>query len=47
MLTDAAISGDRKVIKKEAKKVLKYKDVAIEIQRMRNIKTKIMPVITG
>jgi hypothetical protein len=26
MLTDTAISGDRNVIKKEAEKILKYKD---------------------
>jgi hypothetical protein len=34
MLIDIAIPGDRNVIKKEADKVLKYKDLAIEIQRM-------------
>jgi hypothetical protein len=34
MLIDVAISGDRKVIKKEAEKILKYKDLTIEIQRM-------------
>ena len=39
-----AISGDRNVIKKEAKKILKYK-VTIEIQRMWNVKTKVIPVI--
>jgi len=47
MLTDVAISGDRKVIKKEAKKILKYKDLTIEIQRMWNVKTKVIPVIIG
>jgi hypothetical protein len=31
MLIDAAISGDRNMIKKEAKKILKYKDLTIEI----------------
>ena len=31
MLIDAVISGNRNVIKKEAKKVLKYKDPTIEI----------------
>ena len=47
MLIDVAISGDRNVIKKEAEKVLKYKDITIEIQRMWNIKTNVIPVIKG
>jgi hypothetical protein len=34
MLTDVAISGDRNVIKMEAEKILKYKDLTIEIERM-------------
>jgi len=44
---DVAISGDRNVIKKEAEKILKYKDLTIEIQRMWNVKTKVIPVIIG
>jgi hypothetical protein len=35
------------VIKKEAKKILKYKDLITEIQRMWNVKTKVTPVIVG
>jgi hypothetical protein len=35
------------VIKKEAEKILKYKDLTIEIQRMWNIKTKLIRVIIG
>jgi hypothetical protein len=31
MLTDAATSGDRNVIKKEAERILKYKDLTTEI----------------
>jgi len=42
-----AISGDRNVIKKEADKILKHKNLTIEIQRMWNVKTKVIPVITG
>jgi hypothetical protein len=42
MLIDAAISGDRNVTKKEAEKILKYKDLTIEIQRMWNVKTKVL-----
>jgi len=47
MLIDVAISGERNVIKKEAKKILKYKDLTMEIQLMWNVKTKVIPVIIG
>jgi len=45
VLIYVAISGDRNVIKKEAEKILKYKDLTIEIQRMWNVKTKVIPII--
>jgi hypothetical protein len=41
------ITGDRNVIKKEAEKILKYKDLTIAIQRMWNVKTKVIPLIIG
>ena len=47
MLIEVAISGDRNVIKKEAEKILKYKDLTIEIQHMWNVKPKVIPVIIG
>ena len=47
MLIDVAITGDRNVMKKEDEKILKYKDLTTEIQHMRNIKAKVIPVITG
>jgi len=47
MLIDIAISGDRNLIKKEGEKILKYKDLTIYIQRMWNVKTKVIPVIIG
>ena len=46
MLIDVTISGDKNVIKKEAEKILKYKGI-IEIQRMWNVKAKVIPVIRG
>jgi hypothetical protein len=45
MLLDVAIPGDRNVIQKEAEKILKYKDLTTEIQRMWNVKSRVFPVI--
>jgi hypothetical protein len=44
---DVAIPGDRNVIQKEAEKLLKYKDLTIEIQRMWNVKSRVIPLIIG
>ena len=45
VLIDVAISGDINLIKNEAEKTLKYKDLTTQIQRMRNVKTKVITVI--
>jgi len=45
MFMKIAISGERNVIKKEAEKILKYKDLTIEVRRMWNVNTKLKPVI--
>jgi hypothetical protein len=42
MLIGAAMSGDRIVVKKEARNVLNYKDLTIVIQCMCNVKTKVI-----
>ena len=47
MSTDTAIPGNINVIKKEVEDILKYKDLITEIQRKWNMKTKVIPVITG
>ena len=44
MLIDVAIPEDRNMIKKEAGKILKYKDLTTEIQSMWNVKAKVIPV---
>jgi hypothetical protein len=40
-------SGDRNEIKREAEKILKYKDLITETQQMRNVKAKVIPVLLG
>ena len=46
-LIDVAIPTDRNVVQKEAEKMLQYKSLCIEIQRMWNLKCAILPVIIG
>ena len=47
MLIDVAILGYRNVIKKESEKILKYKDLTIEIKCMWKVKTRVIQVIIG
>jgi hypothetical protein len=48
MHTDrCGIPADRNVVQKEAENKLKYKSLDIEIQRMCNLKCRIIPVIIG
>jgi hypothetical protein len=42
---DVGICGDRNVVKKDDEKILKYKDLVKEIQRMWNVKAKLIPAI--
>jgi hypothetical protein len=47
MLIDVAIPADRNVVREEAERIKKYKDLTTEIQHMWNVKTKVTPVIIG
>jgi hypothetical protein len=47
MLIDVPIPGDRNVIKKETEKILQYRYLTTEIQRMWNVKTRVAPVTIG
>ena len=46
-LADVAIPAARNVVQKEAETKLNYKSLCIEIQRMWNMKCKIISVVTG
>jgi hypothetical protein len=45
VLLDVAVHGARNVIKIEAEKILKDKDLITEIQRRWNVKAKVIPVM--
>jgi hypothetical protein len=47
MLIDVAILEERNVVKKEAEKILIYRDLKTEFQRMWNVNVKVIPVIAG
>jgi len=42
-----AILGDKNVIKKEAKKIIKYKDLTTETEQKWKVKTKMVTEIIG
>ena len=44
---DVAVTGDRNVVKREAERILKCKDLTVEIRRVCNVKAKVIPVIMG
>lgn len=46
-IIDVAVPLDRNIITKEAEKILKYKSLEIEVQRMWNTKATVIPVVIG
>jgi hypothetical protein len=46
MLIDVTMLRDRNAIKKEAEKIIKYKDFTIDIQLMWYVTTKVIAIIT-
>jgi hypothetical protein len=47
VVIDVAIPGYRNVIEKEGENILKCKYLITEIQRMWNVRAKVIPVVTG
>ena len=46
-LIDMAVPSERNVATKEVEKIAKYKDLEIEISKMWNMKTNVIPVVIG
>ena len=47
VLIDVSVPDDKNIALKEADKISKYKDLEIEINRMWNVKTKVVLVVVG
>ena len=47
LLIDMTVPSDRNVSLKEYEKVSKYEDLEIELQKMWNLKTTVIPVVIG
>lgn len=47
LLIDVSVPDDNNISAKEVEKISKYKDLEIEISRMWNTKTKVVPVVVG
>jgi len=47
LLIDVSIPDDNNLMSKEAEKLSKYKDLELEIRKMWNTKTRVVPVVVG
>jgi len=46
-LVDVAIPANKRIVEKEQEKITKYQDLRIELERLWNKKTRIIPVVIG
>ena len=46
-VVDVAIPGDFRVVDKETEKVIKYQNLALELNRMWQCKTRVIPIVVG
>ena len=46
-IIDVAVPGDRRIEKKEKDKIEKYQDLGRELQKIWNVKVKIIPLVVG
>lgn len=47
LIVDIAIPEDRNLMTKEREKIDKYQDLRLEIQRLWNVRTRVIPVVIG
>jgi hypothetical protein len=47
LLNEVSIPSDENLLKKEVEQVTKYGDLPTEVQRMCNVKVKVIPIIMG
>jgi hypothetical protein len=46
-IIDVAVPSDANIKDKETEKITKYQDLKIELQRMWNVKARVVPVVIG